>query len=332
MIIDANSSNPDDPIVWTGSCNWDLRQINLDVNNVIILQDSALARAYTTEFNEMWGDTGLIPDSVNSKFGPYKTNNTQHLFNIGGTMVEQYFSPSDSVNTHILDAINSANDDLYFGVYTFTEVPEADSIVSKIQNQSVYTAGIIDQYSLSYAAYPVLSPVMGNMLQVYTQSTSIYHNKMMIVDPCSPLSDPFVETGSHNWTVSADTKNDENTVIVHNDTIANIYYQSFYQNFLDLGGTLTPCTNATGVQEVNSSSFNIFPNPTNGTLCIQTDNWHLITNTQVKIFNAFGKLAFEGKMENCTSCILHLNLPTGIYFLLLQYDNRLYKNRIIITR
>jgi hypothetical protein len=90
--------------------------------------------------------------------------------------------------------------------------------------------------------------------------------------------------------------------------------------------------NATGVQEVNSSSFNIFPNPTNGTLCIQTDNWHLITNTQVKIFNAFGKLAFESKMKNCTSCILDLNLPTGIYFLLLQCDNRLYKNRIIITR
>ncbi|MES2701543.1 MAG: hypothetical protein V4649_02835 [Bacteroidota bacterium] len=41
----------------------------------------------------------------------------------------------------------------------------------------------------------------------------------------------------HNWSVSANTKNDENTVIIRNDTAANIYYQTFRANFTAAGGT-----------------------------------------------------------------------------------------------
>jgi len=53
VIIDANSSNPADPIVWTGCLNWYYEQFNWDFNNVVILQDSALAHAYLGEFNMM---------------------------------------------------------------------------------------------------------------------------------------------------------------------------------------------------------------------------------------------------------------------------------------
>src|SRR5665213_2386398 len=56
MIVDAHSSNVNDPLVWTGSMNWDEEQMNSDYNNVIIIQDKNLAAGYTTEFNEMWGD------------------------------------------------------------------------------------------------------------------------------------------------------------------------------------------------------------------------------------------------------------------------------------
>lgn len=74
------SSNPADAIVWTGSTNWDEEQINSDVNNVIIFQDQTLAQAYTTEFNQMWGGTGLSPNLTNSKFGPLqKRYNASHI-------------------------------------------------------------------------------------------------------------------------------------------------------------------------------------------------------------------------------------------------------------
>src|SRR6185437_15699034 len=51
VIIDANSSDVNDAIVWTGSFDWSSEQFNTDVNNAIVIQDSALAHAYTDEFN-----------------------------------------------------------------------------------------------------------------------------------------------------------------------------------------------------------------------------------------------------------------------------------------
>jgi len=244
VVIDANSSNPNDAIVSTGSEDWGVTQFNSANNNILFIQDSALAHAYRNEFNMMWGDTSMTPNATTSKFGPYKTDLGAHIFHIGGKTIELYFSPSDHTDSHIQSSINSANTDLYFGVYTFTESTDANDIVA-LHNTGVYTLGIVDQYSNTGAAYPILTSGLGSLMKTFASSSTIYHNKMLIVDPSNTCSDPLVLTGSHNWTVSADTKNDENTLIIHSDTIANIYYQAFYGNYTALGGTLNaiaPCT------------------------------------------------------------------------------------------
>ncbi|MBS1638290.1 MAG: T9SS type A sorting domain-containing protein [Bacteroidetes bacterium] len=312
MIVDANSSNTADPIVWTGSCNWDEEQFNLDVNNTIIIQDKALALAYTTEFNEMWGGTGLSPNTTNSKFGPFKTNNTPHTFTVGGKTIESYFSPSDGTNSHIQSSIRTANYDLYFGVYTFTDSNDADSIKAK-KVAGVYTAGIMDQYSQTFTPYTTLSAALGTKLKVYTQSTSIFHDKLLIVDPCHPSSDPLVLTGSHNWTASADTKNDENTLIVHDDTVANLYYQSFYQNFADLGGSVTPQCLTTGLQdqESESSLWTLYPNPNNGTFYLDG----LETDAVVEVYNINGQFIMKHTAENEHMALDMSNQANGIYII-----------------
>jgi len=318
MIIDANSSNAKDPIVWTGSTNWDDQQINTDANNVIIIQDKNLSLAYTTEFNEMWGGTGLSPNLANSKFGPYKLDNTPHTFTINGNLVELYFSPSDSTENQIKRVISSANFDLYFGIYTFTENYLADSIKIKQQN-GVYTLGIMDQYSTTFAPYATLSPIMGADLKVYS-SPGIYHNKMLIVDPCHLTSDPTVVTGSHNWTYSADTKNDENTLIIHDDTVANIYYQSFVQNFTDLSGTfISQCnpiiTNVTLTE--NKTKLFFYPNPATDELYIN----HLPLSSKVnyQIYDNLGQEINSGIINNGSINIS--KLKQGVYFIYIQYSH-----------
>ncbi len=125
VVFDAHASDSLAPIVWTGSADWSSEQMDSDYNNIIIFQNQKLALAYTAEFNQMWGDTTLMPDTINSKFGPEKTDLGQHLFNVGGVQVELYFSPSDSTNSHILNCISSANTDLCFGVYTLLETNDA---------------------------------------------------------------------------------------------------------------------------------------------------------------------------------------------------------------
>ena len=57
ILFDAESADANEPLVWTGSTNLTDGQINLDANNVIIIQDQSLARAYQIEFEEMWGSS-----------------------------------------------------------------------------------------------------------------------------------------------------------------------------------------------------------------------------------------------------------------------------------
>jgi phosphatidylserine/phosphatidylglycerophosphate/cardiolipin synthase-like enzyme len=48
----------------------------------------------------------------------------------------------------------------------------------------------------------------------------------MIVDH-GTTSDPFVITGSMNWSANGEDTNDENTLIIHDAAIANQFYQEF---------------------------------------------------------------------------------------------------------
>jgi len=46
VVIDAEVSDPSLPVLWTGSTNFSYNQINTDPNNVIVIQDQSLARAF----------------------------------------------------------------------------------------------------------------------------------------------------------------------------------------------------------------------------------------------------------------------------------------------
>lgn len=328
MIVDANSATASDAFVWTGSTNWDTEQFNSDVNNVIVIYDKPLAQAYTAEFNEMWGSTTSTPNATNAKFGPDKTDPlSTHTFTIDGKTVELYFSPTDGVNNHILTVINSANSQLFFGVYTFTETNDANAIVAK-NNGGVYCAGIMDQYSNTYTPYTTLSTALGNNFKEYIQSNSIYHNKFVIVDPCNTSSDPTVLTGSHNWTSSADTKNDENTLIIHDATIANIYYQSFYQNFSDLGGTLTACPSGIHDNFQSNYDFLVFPNPANNVITIKNVQDFSFDFT---VYDMTGKNVLVQHV-NANSEINQLvnNLEDGIYMIIAKSNKNVSSQKLFI--
>jgi phospholipase D-like protein/type IX secretion system substrate protein len=343
VVIDGNSSDPDDAIVWTGCLNWYVEQFNWDYNNVVVFQDSALAHAYIGEFNMMWGGSGSTPNKAASKFGKYKTDLGKHIFTIEGNKVELYFSPSDGTDSHIQSTISTADTDLYFGMYTFTDATDANLIMTK-KNSGVYVAGLDDSWSNGYSPASTFTTGLGANFKVYTETdTSIYHNKFLIVDPSDICSDPTVLTGSHNWSVSANTNNDENTVIIHNDTAANLFYQYFKASFNSLGGALIPkggCKDTiavTGVAStpVESNSVAIYPNPSEGNIFVryQLSSAQSVT---VEIYNLVGQkisglvdneLQAEGlHTSNCT-------LPaSGIYFVRVVTGNEFFIRKVVITK
>ncbi len=335
MVIDANSANPADAYVWTGSSNWNTQQFNYDFNNAVVLQDQALAKAYRAHFDMMWGDTGIAPNAALSKFGQFKTDLGAHSFTIDGKQVELYFSPSDGVNNKILAAINTANTDMYCAMSTFTYYSDASLLVTK-HNAGVYVAGINDPSTSASGVNSILSSGLGSNFKLYPGS-SLYHNKFLIVDASNSCSDPLVLTGSHNWTVGADTKNDENTLIIHDATAANIYYQSFYANFTSFGGSLTSiadCNTASEIVAGPETQFSCFPNPSQGNFSV---TYHLRSaqNVSMEISDIAGKkvnTVIHDKLgQGDHTSDFHIAQP-GVYLLRFVTDSDAYNKIITVTK
>lgn len=246
MVIDVNSADSTDVIAQTGSYNWSDFQSTGDYNNIIFFQSKQVALAFYNEFNKMWGGTAATPNTATATFSTFKTKSAQTKFNVNGTPVEVYFSPKDSLGNRLESSINTCNYDLVFGIYAFTDFSISDRIKTKY-NAGINVKGVMDEFSNATTAYNNLSPVLGSNMLIFSGS-DLYHNKIMLVDPLNPASDPQVFTGSFNWSAAGQFSNDENAVVVHDPVIANQYYQSLCKDFTNLGGTpcvASPCPSTT---------------------------------------------------------------------------------------
>lgn len=322
ILFDTESTNPNDPLVWTGSTNLTDGQINLDANNVIILQDQSLARAYKIEFEEMWGSNTATSDANKARFGFNKKNNTPHEFVINGKRVESYFSPTDGINAKIVQNIGSANSDLSIATMLITRTEIADAIAARKTAGAAVNVITDAQGSNATAVTTTLTAALGTHLTYDNVTNGIMHNKYMIVDQSNPASDPLVLTGSHNWSAAADGDNDENTLIIHDATIANIYYQNFVKRFvlnngvmLELTGPPTAVNDTVKTmvgQPVNVLVLNNDVKQSTVTVSIVTQPKHgtaLIPFTNKNAINYTPAAGFEGN-DTITYKILYTASPT----------------------
>jgi phosphatidylserine/phosphatidylglycerophosphate/cardiolipin synthase-like enzyme len=335
VVIDAASTNANDPIVWTGSTNWTDQQINADINNVVIIQDQSLAKVYTMEFEEMWGSSTATPNLANSKFGPYKTDNTPHDLNIGGVEMQSYFSPSDDVNTKIIETINSADHEFNFAVMDLTRSDIANAIKLKYNSfPDTCSSGILDDtVGVTGAAVPyfTMNSAMSNRLRIHLD-TNIMHSKYIIIDAGNASSDPTVLTGSHNWTNAADQLNDENILIIHDNNIANKYYQNFAAVFGLEGGT--SCNYSSPVLAIANANnhpeplVKIYPNPANADFLISTDP--SLNILDFVLINLNGEVVMNKIFYNSMPVDISF-LPKGFYFLrLTTLDGLFIYDKLII--
>ena len=332
MVVDANSSNPNDAVVWTGSTNWSTAQFNTDFNNIVVIQDSALAHVYRDHFNMMWGDTGIAPNSSASRFGSTKTDLGRHNFTIDGKQVEVYFSPADNTGSRIISTINTARTDLYWGMYTFTYQTYADAIMNR-KAAGVYVAGINDAFSHSYTPYNTFNIGLGSMFKEYTGS-GMYHNKYLVVDPSDTCSDPAVLTGSHNWSFSANTDNDENTLIIHDASVANQYYQSFKMDFMSMGGSVSHafgCPTAVYDPTPSVSGVAVSPNPARGnfSVSLKLNRAQQITISMVSIDGKTSTLLMDEYLPAGYLKRSYNILPAGVYIVKVVTGNEVYTERLV---
>ena len=285
IIVDANSTN--NAWVMSGSTNWtNPNNLFNDYNNLIFIQDEAIAKAYTLEFEEMWGGT----------FGTHKTDNTPHKFIVGGKDVEVYFSPSDQTTSKILGVINDVDYTLEFGLLGFTRNDLGQAVIDVHNSFGTNVRGIIEDVNTTGSEFATLIAA-GVNVKSHMGITYAFHHKYAIADADIIASDPTVLTGSHNWSNNAENNSDENTIIIHDHTIANIYLQEFTERFNELGGS--------GINDLIELEISVFPNPSAGVVNVKTE-------LKIEKINLY---AVDGKLLNTTEELVIQLDKKGIYFI-----------------
>jgi phosphatidylserine/phosphatidylglycerophosphate/cardiolipin synthase-like enzyme len=299
--------------VITGSTNFTDGQLNEDANNLVVVNDQSLSKVYTMEFEEMWGSNAITPNPALSRFGYYKRDNTPHQLMIGNINVESYFSPSDNVNYAIRESIISADYSLYIALLLFTKIDVSTTLLPKISGGITF-AGIVDDTSGTTATgiFNNIYNMAGSNMQIYAPVNSeILHHKYMIVDQ-NTSSDPLVLTGSHNWTLTAENSNDENTLVIHDALIANQYYQEFYRRMQDNGIVLEN-------PEIKTTEFNVYPVPADDAL-------HIVfkkpAQDLLKVYDMQGQIVNSILSNGFQTIINTENLPSGIYHLHSENSSR----------
>lgn len=289
--------------VLTGSANFTTAGLVQDANNLVVVRDMALARTYRTEFEEMWGGTGTQPNAAQSRFGPDKTNNTPHLFNVNGTMVQCWFSPTDGTTARISDALHTANASVEFALFAFTSSTLAEALVD-VRAAGATVRGMMEEEDLNLNTFNTL--LAGGVDVRPDGAPTSLHHKYAIVDRGLTASDPLVITGSHNWSFNAENINDENTLIIHSAELADQFHQEWNARW----------TTAVNVPEREGpGALRVWPNPTEGMLWLDAGSY---TNVALGLFDLSGKLVHLTHWQGNGRPLDLSDLSPGVYLLRME--------------
>ena len=226
--------------VWTGSYNATENGTFGNANNVIEFNSAEIATAFTIEFEEMWGSPINLPNEELAKFHTQKSDNINHLFELDGYPIEIYMSPSDLTKDAILSAIATADYEIYFCIFSFTD----DSISAAMEMQlsdfpGLTIMGVFDetQAGSQYSEFHKME-TWGDRVVVRVDAVTdtagtekFLHHKYLLIDAEHPDSDPVLITGSTNWSNNGFSYNDENLIVSYHPDMVNSYLQEFMARF-----------------------------------------------------------------------------------------------------
>ncbi len=203
----------DNSEVWSGSMNFTDSGTYADNNNLIRIHSAKMAENYTKEFEEMFIDDKFGPDVVAKTPNPRVT--------IDGTPIDVYFSPDDGVATSLLELLNAAQDSIYFLAFSFTSDDLGDAMRARFKD-GVDVKGVMETDQIKSNVGTEYDAFLQAGMDVRPDGNhGQMHHKVIIIDK------QIVILGSYNFTNSAETKNDENLLVVYNPDIAAQYLAEF---------------------------------------------------------------------------------------------------------
>ncbi len=204
----------DNAEVWLGSMNFTDSGAYADNNNLMKIRSTKMAENYTTEFEEMFIDD-IFGDEASGSVTP------NPRVTIDNTPIDVYFSPDDHVLNGLLDLINGAQENIYFMAFSFTSNPIGEAM-RKGAADNVLVAGVMDTDQVKSNIGTEFDLFKQDDLNVFQDiNPGLMHHKVIILD------EEIVILGSYNFTNSAETRNDENLIVIYNHDIASQFIAEF---------------------------------------------------------------------------------------------------------
>ena len=143
----------------------------------------------------------------------------------GAARVEgPYFSDGDRIAERIIAAINHSQKSIHLSMYDLTQ-PEIAASLEAAHRRGVEIRIVADERQArephSVVPYLASRGIPVRLSRGYKGNRSIMHNKFAVFDG------KMVETGSFNWTTSADRYNFENALFISDPAVAARYESEF---------------------------------------------------------------------------------------------------------
>ncbi|MBC7875703.1 MAG: DUF1669 domain-containing protein [Anaerolineales bacterium] len=199
--------------VWMGSMNFTDTGGYADNNNLIRIRSVKMAENYTKEFNEMF---------VDDKFGDNIIAETPNpRVTIDDTPIDVYFAPDDNVQANFIELVNNAMHSIYFMAFSFT-ADEIGAAVRARAQEGVTVAGVMETEQINSNIGTEFDLFQQAGLDVFRDGNEgQMHHKAMVID------ESIVIFGSYNFTNAAETRNDENLLVIYNKDIAAQFVAEF---------------------------------------------------------------------------------------------------------
>lgn len=141
---------------------------------------------------------------------------------------EVAFSPSGGATDLVTRVVASAQKDIYVAAYSFTSMPIAKALLhAKEAGVSIHV--VVDNSQANPGSHSVAGLLASKGIPVRVDFVhAIQHDKYMIVDGKT------VETGSFNYTASAESRNSENVLVLWNNPKLAEVYKADWQKLWDL--------------------------------------------------------------------------------------------------
>ena len=272
IVVARKTATAVQPIaVWTGSTNWTATGLCTQTNNGLFVKHDGFAREYFDQWERL--------RDAKSAFsaGLVTSNSTAKTVNVGGGKVDIWFTrTARKVDLAAIDkAVNDAKEAVLFlmfqpgGTATLASIRKrmkepgrlyVKGVVSTLPRESVEEEdevevdivgdGVRRRMELDVVQPTGIRTPFASWAATVTRADflkmqggvigfAIVHSKVIVIDP---FTNPMVITGSHNFSSSASTKNDENFVIFRGNQdlaveyavhILTVYKHYRWQKYVD---------------------------------------------------------------------------------------------------